>query len=100
MSSEATGGEERQDGGERVKRARLEDILDQGEAVRAGIAAGHIDVSEGESVELETLSKMREQKILAHFERKKFLKSILVPTDDEEVSERERREVITLSALL
>ena len=77
---------ERAEGGERVKRAKLENILDQSEAVKEGIAAGHIDVSEGETVELETLSRMREQKILAHFERKKFLKSILVPTDDNEVS--------------
>ena len=87
MSSDAPA-EDKPQGSERVKRARLENILDQGEAVRAAIAAGHIDVSEGESVELESLSKVREQKILAHFERKKFLKSILVPTDDEEVSDQ------------
>lgn len=70
---------------ERAKRRKLEEMLDQREAIKEGIAAGNIDVSQGEGIALESLSKLREQKILAHFERKKFLKSIVVPTDDEQV---------------
>ena len=73
------------DSGERVKRRRLDHVLDPSEAVRAGIAAGNIDVSEGDRVEMENLGKKRELELLAHFERKKLIKSIVVPTDDKEV---------------
>lgn len=61
------------------------ELLNQSEAVKKGIEAGNIRIHDGEKLELsvfESTSLKRDQEIAAHFERKKLLKSTIVPTDD------------------
>ncbi|XP_018084543.1 pre-mRNA processing factor 4 L homeolog isoform X2 [Xenopus laevis] len=54
-------------------------------AVRAGIDAGNINISGGESFDLEEHISERQAEVLAEFERRKRARQINVSTDDSEV---------------
>uniref|UniRef100_A0A8C9TQF9 Pre-mRNA splicing tri-snRNP complex factor PRPF4 n=2 Tax=Scleropages formosus TaxID=113540 RepID=A0A8C9TQF9_SCLFO len=68
------------------------------DAVKAGIEAGNINISSGESMELEDRVSERQAEVLAEFERRKRARQITVSTDDAEVkaSLRALGEPITL----
>ncbi|KAG9353845.1 hypothetical protein JZ751_011969 [Albula glossodonta] len=55
------------------------------EAVKAGIEAGNINISSGESLEMEDRVSERQAEVLAEFERRKRARQITVSTDDAEV---------------
>uniref|UniRef100_A0A671Q029 U4/U6 small nuclear ribonucleoprotein Prp4-like n=2 Tax=Sinocyclocheilus anshuiensis TaxID=1608454 RepID=A0A671Q029_9TELE len=55
------------------------------DAVKAGIEAGHINISSGESMEMEERVSERQAEVLAEFERRKRARQITVSTDDVEV---------------
>ncbi|TWW66540.1 U4/U6 small nuclear ribonucleoprotein Prp4 isoform X1 [Takifugu flavidus] len=54
-------------------------------AVKVGIEAGHINISSGETLELEERVSERQQEALAAFERRRRARQITVSTDDAEV---------------
>uniref|UniRef100_A0A8C7SU28 Pre-mRNA splicing tri-snRNP complex factor PRPF4 n=1 Tax=Oncorhynchus mykiss TaxID=8022 RepID=A0A8C7SU28_ONCMY len=68
------------------------------DSVKAGIEAGNINISSGESLELEERVTERQSEVLADFERRKRARQITVSTDDAEVKAclRALREPITL----
>ncbi|CAB1332588.1 unnamed protein product [Coregonus sp. 'balchen'] len=68
------------------------------DSVKAGIEAGNINISSGESLELEERVSERQSEVLADFERRKRARQITVSTDDAEVKAclRALREPITL----
>ncbi|KAM8854157.1 U4/U6 small nuclear ribonucleoprotein Prp4 isoform 2-T2 [Synchiropus picturatus] len=55
------------------------------EAVKAGIEAGNINISSGETLEIEERVSERQQEALAEFERRRRARQITVSTDDVEV---------------
>uniref|UniRef100_A0A673LR55 U4/U6 small nuclear ribonucleoprotein Prp4 n=1 Tax=Sinocyclocheilus rhinocerous TaxID=307959 RepID=A0A673LR55_9TELE len=55
------------------------------DAVKAGIEAGNINISSGESMEMEERVSERQAEVLAEFERRKRARQITVSTDDVEV---------------
>uniref|UniRef100_A0AAY4DZR3 Pre-mRNA processing factor 4 (PRP4)-like domain-containing protein n=1 Tax=Denticeps clupeoides TaxID=299321 RepID=A0AAY4DZR3_9TELE len=55
------------------------------DAVKAGIAAGNINISSGEAMEMEDRVSERQAEVLAEFERRKRARQITVSTDDAEV---------------
>ncbi|KAM6985557.1 U4/U6 small nuclear ribonucleoprotein Prp4 [Aplochiton taeniatus] len=55
------------------------------DAVKAGIAAGNINISSGDTMEMEERVSERQQEVLADFERRKRARQITVSTDDSEV---------------
>ncbi|CAB1318693.1 unnamed protein product [Coregonus sp. 'balchen'] len=55
------------------------------DSVKAGIEAGNINISSGESLELEEHVSERQSEVLADFERRKRARQITVSTDDAEV---------------
>uniref|UniRef100_A0AAX7VB27 Pre-mRNA processing factor 4 (PRP4)-like domain-containing protein n=1 Tax=Astatotilapia calliptera TaxID=8154 RepID=A0AAX7VB27_ASTCA len=55
------------------------------DAVRAGIEAGNINISSGETLEIEERVSERQQEALAEFERRRRARQITVSTDDAEV---------------
>lgn len=56
-----------------------------GDAVKAGIAAGNINISSGKTMDLEKEYEQSQAELLADFERRKKAKKIQVSTDDAEV---------------
>ncbi|XP_029942701.1 U4/U6 small nuclear ribonucleoprotein Prp4 [Salarias fasciatus] len=56
-----------------------------GDAVKAGIKAGNINISSGETLEMEERVSERQQEALAEFERRRRARQITVSTDDAEV---------------
>ncbi|KAG8010400.1 U4/U6 small nuclear ribonucleoprotein Prp4 [Nibea albiflora] len=55
------------------------------DAVKAGIEAGNINISSGETLEMEERVSERQQEALAAFERRRRARQITVSTDDAEV---------------
>ncbi|KAG7232722.1 hypothetical protein INR49_008184 [Caranx melampygus] len=55
------------------------------DAVKAGIEAGNINISSGETMEMEERVSERQQEALAEFERRRRARQITVSTDDAEV---------------
>ncbi|XP_075885130.1 U4/U6 small nuclear ribonucleoprotein Prp4 [Nelusetta ayraudi] len=55
------------------------------DAVKAGIEAGNINISSGETLDLEERVNERQQEALAAFERRRRARQITVSTDDAEV---------------
>uniref|UniRef100_W5KH70 Pre-mRNA splicing tri-snRNP complex factor PRPF4 n=1 Tax=Astyanax mexicanus TaxID=7994 RepID=W5KH70_ASTMX len=55
------------------------------DAIKAGIEAGNINISSGESLEIEDRVNERQAEVLAEFERRKRARQITVSTDDAEV---------------
>uniref|UniRef100_A0A147AL31 U4/U6 small nuclear ribonucleoprotein Prp4 n=1 Tax=Fundulus heteroclitus TaxID=8078 RepID=A0A147AL31_FUNHE len=55
------------------------------DAVKAGIKAGNINISSGETMEMEERVSERQQEALAEFERRRRARQITVSTDDAEV---------------
>uniref|UniRef100_A0A8C1IQQ0 PRP4 pre-mRNA processing factor 4 homolog (yeast) n=1 Tax=Cyprinus carpio TaxID=7962 RepID=A0A8C1IQQ0_CYPCA len=55
------------------------------DAVKAAIEAGNINISSGESMEMEERVSERQAEVLAEFERRKRARQITVSTDDVEV---------------
>ncbi|XP_077441990.1 U4/U6 small nuclear ribonucleoprotein Prp4 isoform X2 [Vanacampus margaritifer] len=55
------------------------------DGVKAGIEAGHINISSAETLELEDHVNERQQEALAEFERRRRARQITVSTDDTEV---------------
>ncbi|XP_061589529.1 U4/U6 small nuclear ribonucleoprotein Prp4 [Cololabis saira] len=75
---------------EEKERARLSSemvnsILIRSDGVKAGIKAGNINISSGETMELEERGSERQQEALAEFERRRRARQITVSTDDAEV---------------
>ncbi|KAI5615687.1 U4/U6 small nuclear ribonucleoprotein Prp4, partial [Silurus asotus] len=55
------------------------------DAIKAAIEAGNINISSGESMEMEERVSERQAEVLAEFERRKRARQITVSTDDTEV---------------
>lgn len=55
------------------------------DGVRAGIEAGNINISSGETLEMEERVSERQMEVLAEFERRRRARQITVSTDDAEV---------------
>ncbi|XP_027137976.1 U4/U6 small nuclear ribonucleoprotein Prp4 [Larimichthys crocea] len=55
------------------------------DGVKAGIEAGNINISSGETLEMEERVSERQQEALAAFERRRRARQITVSTDDAEV---------------
>ncbi|XP_026210542.1 U4/U6 small nuclear ribonucleoprotein Prp4 [Anabas testudineus] len=75
---------------EEKERERLSSELASGmatgsDAVKVGIEAGNINISSGETLEMEERVSERQQEALAEFERRRRARQITVSTDDAEV---------------
>ncbi|XP_039677854.1 U4/U6 small nuclear ribonucleoprotein Prp4 [Perca fluviatilis] len=71
---------------EEKERERLgADAMRGGDAVKAGIEAGNINISSGETMDMEERVSERQQEALAAFERRRRARQIMVSTDDAEV---------------
>ncbi|XP_049907613.1 U4/U6 small nuclear ribonucleoprotein Prp4 [Epinephelus moara] len=71
---------------EEKERERLSSETSKGsDAVKAGIEAGNINISSGETLDLEERVSERQQEALAAFERRRRARQITVSTDDAEV---------------
>uniref|UniRef100_A0A8C7YEL4 Pre-mRNA splicing tri-snRNP complex factor PRPF4 n=1 Tax=Oryzias sinensis TaxID=183150 RepID=A0A8C7YEL4_9TELE len=70
---------------EEKERERLSLQATGNDAVRAGIKAGNINISSGETLEIEDRVSERQQEVLAEFERRRRARQITVSTDDAEV---------------
>ncbi|XP_078812554.1 U4/U6 small nuclear ribonucleoprotein Prp4 isoform X1 [Oryzias latipes] len=70
---------------EEKERERLSLQATGSDAVRAGIKAGNINISSGETLEIEDRVSERQQEVLAEFERRRRARQITVSTDDAEV---------------
>ncbi|XP_047426403.1 U4/U6 small nuclear ribonucleoprotein Prp4 [Mugil cephalus] len=70
---------------EEKERERLRSEVTGGDAVRAGIDAGNINISSGDTLEMEERVSERQQEALAEFERRRRARQITVSTDDAEV---------------
>uniref|UniRef100_A0A3B3CPV7 Pre-mRNA splicing tri-snRNP complex factor PRPF4 n=1 Tax=Oryzias melastigma TaxID=30732 RepID=A0A3B3CPV7_ORYME len=70
---------------EEKERERLSLQAAGSDAVRAGIKAGNINISSGETLEIEDRVSERQQEVLAEFERRRRARQITVSTDDAEV---------------
>ncbi|XP_064420341.1 U4/U6 small nuclear ribonucleoprotein Prp4 [Latimeria chalumnae] len=70
---------------ERERLTRGESGLMGKDGVKAGIEAGHINISSGEGFEIEDHISERQAEVLAEFERRKRARQINVSTDDAEV---------------
>ncbi|XP_019643680.1 PREDICTED: U4/U6 small nuclear ribonucleoprotein Prp4-like [Branchiostoma belcheri] len=80
---------------EEVERQRLAKQEGQGslgtDAVQAGILSGNINISEGETFDLEEHQSERQKEVLEEFERRKRARQIHVSTDDSEVKAQLRQ---------
>ncbi|XP_068190494.1 U4/U6 small nuclear ribonucleoprotein Prp4 [Antennarius striatus] len=70
---------------ERLSSAMTSGVVFRSDALKAGIKAGHINISSGETLEIEERVSERQQEALAAFERRRRARQITVSTDDAEV---------------
>ncbi|XP_066569436.1 U4/U6 small nuclear ribonucleoprotein Prp4 [Amia ocellicauda] len=70
---------------ERERLGRGDSAASGREALKAGIESGNINISSGESLDLEERVSERQAEVLAEFERRKRARQINVSTDDAEV---------------
>nr|XP_040053488.1 LOW QUALITY PROTEIN: U4/U6 small nuclear ribonucleoprotein Prp4 [Gasterosteus aculeatus aculeatus] len=70
---------------EEKERERLSSEGRSGDGVKAGIKAGNINISSGETLEMEERVSERQQDALAAFEQRRRARQITVSTDDAEV---------------
>uniref|UniRef100_A0A667YK50 Pre-mRNA splicing tri-snRNP complex factor PRPF4 n=1 Tax=Myripristis murdjan TaxID=586833 RepID=A0A667YK50_9TELE len=70
---------------EERERERLAKESGGSDAIKAGIEAGNINISSGETLEVEERVSERQQEALAEFERRRRARQITVSTDDAEV---------------
>uniref|UniRef100_A0AAQ6A0S5 U4/U6 small nuclear ribonucleoprotein Prp4 n=1 Tax=Amphiprion ocellaris TaxID=80972 RepID=A0AAQ6A0S5_AMPOC len=70
---------------ERLRGEAASSTTASSDAVKAGIEAGNINISSGETLEMEERVSERQQEALAEFERRRRARQITVSTDDAEV---------------
>uniref|UniRef100_A0A4W6CLV3 U4/U6 small nuclear ribonucleoprotein Prp4 n=1 Tax=Lates calcarifer TaxID=8187 RepID=A0A4W6CLV3_LATCA len=70
---------------ERLSSEMLSGATTGSDGVKAGIEAGNINISSGETLEMEERVSERQQEALAEFERRRRARQITVSTDDAEV---------------